>query len=142
MCIRDRRRGGFGIVKDYKLLADEAVFTTAVNRSKFPPWGVASGKEGTTNYMVVIRDGKELMRVSRILNFKLKKGDVVSIRTGGGGGWGDPLERDPELVLKDVLNGYITVDAAREVYGVVIDPERMEVDREATEELRAKKSKS
>ncbi|MEM3666320.1 MAG: hydantoinase B/oxoprolinase family protein [Candidatus Bathyarchaeia archaeon] len=129
-------RGGFGMVKDYRLLADEAVFTTAVNRSKFPPWGVKGGWNGTTNYMVIIRDGKELMRVSRIVNFKLKKGDIVSIRSGGGGGWGDPTQRDPSLVLQDVKNGFITLQQAREIYKVAINPETLEIDWKTTKLIR------
>jgi N-methylhydantoinase B len=67
---------------------------------------------------------------------QLKRGDLVSIRTGGGGGWGDPLERDPELVLWDVVNEYITPETAREVYGVVVDPEKRQIDWEATRKLR------
>ena len=55
----------------------------------------------------------------------------------GGGGCGDPLERDPDLVAADVMDGYVSVDRAREDYGVVIDPESMAVDREATAELGA-----
>jgi N-methylhydantoinase B len=133
---RGRFRGGFGIVKDYRILSDKAYFTTAVNRSRYPPWGVAGGLNGTVNYMVIIRDGKELMRVARILNYELRKGDVVSIRTGGGGGWGDPLERDPNLVLQDVINEYISVDDARSIYGVVIDPDTMTIRWEETKELR------
>jgi N-methylhydantoinase B len=62
----------------------------------------------------------------------------VSIRTGGGGGWGDPLERDPELVLNDVINEYITIDEAREIYGVVIDKQTLKIDIEKTKELREK----
>jgi len=135
-------RGGFGIIKDYRLLCDEASFTTAVNRSKFPPWGVASGASGTCNYMVIIRDGKELMRVARIVNYKLRRDDVVSIRTGGGGGWGNPLERDPNLVLWDVVNGYITIDVAKNVYGVIIDPSTMLIDWEGTNELRERSKKN
>ncbi|MFQ6080622.1 MAG: hydantoinase B/oxoprolinase family protein [Candidatus Bathyarchaeia archaeon] len=129
-------RGGFGMVKDYRLLADEAVFTTAVNRSKFPPWGIGGGWSGTTNYMVVIRDGKELMRVSRIVNFKLKKGDIVSIRSGGGGGWGNPSKRDPTLVRDDVKNGLITLEQARDIYKVVIKPETLKIDWNSTNKLR------
>ena len=132
-----RFRGGFGIVKDYKLLADEATFTTDVNRSKFPPWGVQGGLKGTTNYMVIIRNGKELMRVSRIANFKLKKGDIVSIRSGGGGGWGEPSQRDPELVLNDVKDGLITLKQAYEIYKVLIEPETFEINWKATERARA-----
>lgn len=129
-------RGGFGIVKDYRLYADEASFTTAVNRARFPPWGLEGGCDGTVNYMTIIRNGKELMRVRRIVNFTLKKGDIVSIRSGGGGGWGNPLERDPELVLWDVINEYITPEVARNVYGVVIDLSSRSVDYEATRKLR------
>jgi N-methylhydantoinase B len=76
------------------------------------------GGNGTANYVLLLRDGKELMRVNRITNFQLKKDDVVSIRSGGGGGWGDPRERDPVLVRRDVLNGYITAKEAQKVYGV------------------------
>jgi len=129
-------RGGFGIIKDYRILAEDAVFTTAVNRAKFPPWGVLGGKHGTTNYMVIIRGGKEIMRVSRILNYKLKKGDIVSIRTGGGGGWGDPLDRNPELVLRDFENGFITLEEAKNIYGVVIDPKELKIDWSETAKLR------
>jgi len=134
-------RGGFGIIKDYRLLCDEASFTTAINRSKFPPWGVAGGTSGTCNYIAIIRDGKEIMRVARIVDYKLRRDDVVSIRTGGGGGWGNPLERDPGLVLRDVVNGYITIDIARNVYGVVIKPDTMSIDWEGTIELREKLKK-
>jgi N-methylhydantoinase B len=130
-------RGGFGIVKDYKVLANEATFTTDVNRSKFPPWGVQGGWNGTTNYMVVIRDGKELLRVSRIANFKLQKGDIVSIRSGGGGGWSDPSQRDPKRVLDDVKEALVTLEQAHEIYKVVIHPKTFEINWEATERLRA-----
>jgi len=134
-------RGGFGVIKDYRVLADQATFTTDVNRSKFPPWGVHGGQKGTTNYMVVIRDGKEMMRVSRIANFKLQKGDIVSIRSGGGGGWGDPYERDPNRVLDDVKEALITPEQAREIYRVAINPKTLEIDWKATERLRAVKKK-
>jgi N-methylhydantoinase B len=132
-----RFRGGFGIVKDYRLFADEGTFTTDVNRSKFPPWGVQGGLNGTPNYMVVIREGKELMRVSRIANFRLRKGDIVSIRSGGGGGWGDPSQRNPELVLNDVRDGLITPEQAYKIYKVFIDPSELKIDWEATERARA-----
>ena len=106
------------MIKDYRMLCEEASFTTAINRGKIPPWGAMGGGDGTTNYVLILRDGKELMRVNRITNFQLKKNDVVSIRSGGGGGWGDPRERDHARVKGDVLNGYITADEARRVYGV------------------------
>jgi N-methylhydantoinase B len=86
--------------------------------------------------MAIIRNGQEIMRTSRILNYELRRNDVVSIRSGGGGGWGDPLERDPSAVLQDIINGYISIDVARDVYGVVIDPITMTVHWEETNQLR------
>ena len=131
-------RGGFGIIKDYRLYSTEASFTTAINRARFPPWGIEGGCHGTTNYMVIIRQGKEYMRVRKIVNFKLEEGDIVSIRSGGGGGWGDPLDRDPVLVLWDVVNEYITPETARKVYGVVVDPETRTINWQETRKLRQK----
>jgi N-methylhydantoinase B len=135
-------RGGFGMVKDYQILSDDTVLTTDINRSKFPPWGVDGGQNGTLNYLAVIRDGKEIMRVSRLMNYKLKKGDVVSIRTAGGGGWGHPYGRDPRLVADDVRKALVTIDQAREIYGVLVKPETLEVDLEATRRLRETKVKN
>ena len=65
------------------------------------------------------------------------EGDVLQIRTPCGGGYGNPKERDPKLVLSDVLDDFTDIDDARESYGVVIDPETMTVDEEATQKLRA-----
>ena len=132
-----RFRGGFGIIKDYRIYAKSAIFTTAINRAKIPPWGVNGGMNGTRNCMVLITRDKTL-RVRKIAAYVLSEGDVVSIRTGGGGGWGDPLERDPELVLSDVINEYIAIDEAREIYGVVIDKQTLKIDIEKTKELREK----
>jgi len=129
-------RGGFGIRKDYRILADEANLVCSINRIKYPPWGVAGGESGTCNHIVIIRDGKVIWDGGRISNFRLKKGDIVSIRSGGGGGWGDLLERDPNLVLHDYMNGLITPEIAREKYGVVIDVSKLTVDYEATKKLR------
>src|SRR5881628_3727775 len=121
-------RGGFGIIKDYRMLNSSAEFTTDVNRSVIFPWGVEGGKNGTGNYMVIIRKGREKVRVRKVSSFKLKKGDVVSIRTGGGGGWGDPLKRDPSLILSDVRNGFMTARVAEREYRVVVDASSWKVE--------------
>ena len=65
-------------------------------------------------------------------------GDVIVNNSGGGGGWGDPFKRDPGRVLNDVRNEFISIKSARNDYGVVIDPERLVVDAEATAALREK----
>jgi N-methylhydantoinase B len=85
---------------------------------------------------VVLRNEKPICDGGRAFNMRLLKGDIVSIRSGGGGGWGSPLERDPKLVQLDVKNRYISLELAREVYGVVLDPVALEINWTATEELR------
>ena len=65
-----------------------------------------------------------------------KKGDLVRIHTAGGGGWGDPLEREPDLVLDDVLDGFVSVEAAQKSYGVVIYPVTMAIDQRGTAAMR------
>lgn len=126
-----RHRGGFGIVKDYRIANGEAEFTTDVNRSVIVPWGIEGGADGTGNYMVVIRKGQPDLRIRKVSSLKLSRDDVVSIRTGAGGGWGDPKERDPALVLRDVRNELITAVTAKDVYGVVVDATKWTAGREA-----------
>ncbi|MFQ6123747.1 MAG: hydantoinase B/oxoprolinase family protein [Candidatus Heimdallarchaeota archaeon] len=131
-------RGGFGVIRDYRVLCSEANLTVTAGRSKYPCWGVAGGMPGTPNY-AVIHTKDEKRRIRRIAAFKMMKGDVVSLRTGGGGGWGDALSRDPERVRWDVKNEYISLEDAQNIYGVVIDPNTLEIDWERTQELRERK---
>lgn len=130
-------RGGVGIIKDYRILNSSAEFTTDLNRSKVVPWGMDGGRGGTSNYMVILRDEKEIDRVRKISSFKLVKGDVVSIRTGAGGGWGDPRARDPAHVLRDVSEGLLTEREAKEIYHVQLTGSPPRVDAEATRKMRS-----
>lgn len=132
-----RHRGGFGIVKDYRIMNSAAELTTDINRAVVPPWGMEGGGAGTLNYIQVFSEGKPPLRVRKISAHSLRQGDIVSIRTGGGGGWGDPLERDPHLVLEDVVGGLISRESAEIAYGVVLDPETFEIHKQATLALRA-----
>jgi N-methylhydantoinase B len=131
-----RFRGGFGLRKDYRILAEGAELVCSINRISYPPWAVDGGLEGSCNHIVVLRDEKPIWDGGRAFNMRLLKGDIVSIRSGGGGGWGSPLERDPKLVQLDAKNRYISLELAREVYGVVLDPVTLEINWTATEELR------
>jgi N-methylhydantoinase B len=137
-----RNRGGLGVIRDYRIIGHDAGLTVTTDRVKYtPPWGLFGGKDGTPSITVVFRkDGKE-ERWRKISNLPLHEGEVVSFRTGGGGGYGSPLEREPGLVLEDVIDGYVSPAQAREEYGVVIDKKEMKVDKAATEALRKKRRK-
>ena len=126
-------RGGLGCTREYQLLEDAAVRVRGKGdmRSKFPPWGVLGGKAARTGAYSI--NGEELAETVR--EARIKPGDIVRVNMNAGGGYGDPLERDPELVLGDVLDGYVSIAGAREDYGVVIGPDEG-VDYEATAKLR------
>ncbi|KRF26060.1 hydantoinase B/oxoprolinase family protein [Phycicoccus sp. Soil803] len=103
-----------------------------------PLRGFQGGSPGVGNYMV-FREGSddELMISSAEMQIAVHEGQVVVAQSGGGGGWGDPLDRDVQMVLSDVLDGYVSVAGARHDYGVVIDEAHMAVDEETTVSHRA-----
>ena len=113
-----RHRGGRGILLDYRVRSDGCFFTCAYTRNKHPPWGLARGLDGSPNYAEVIRRDGSVERHAVVTALEVNEGDVIRIRTGSGGGYGDPRERPRELVLEDVRNELLTSDRAREVYGV------------------------
>jgi N-methylhydantoinase B len=127
-------RGGLGCTREYQLLENAAVRVRGKGemRSKFPPWGVLGGKAARTGSYAV--NGEELAETVR--EAALKPGDIVRVNMNAGGGYGDPLERDPQLVLEDVLDGYVSIAGAKQDYGVIIRPDEPAVDRAATERLR------
>jgi N-methylhydantoinase B len=104
-----RRRGGFGLIREYRILNDAgAVGYASIGGSLRRPWGLAGGRAGTNNYVEYVRGG-----------------DVLRV-----------FEREPERVQRDVRAGYLTVDQARTEYGVLLDPETLEVDVGGTMVLR------
>ncbi len=130
-------RGGMGSTRDYLALQDASVPVRSLKgsfRGKMPPWGIFGGASAKVGD--VFLNGVQVADGVREIN--LKSGDVVRVQTNAGGGFGDPFERDPEWVLCDVLDRYVSIDSAHENYGVVIDPDRRVVDVEATTELRTK----
>ncbi len=104
---------------------------------RFESVGLLGGKGGTRTKLEIHRKGKLIPYRTFDLQY-LEPGDILVSYSGGGGGVGDPLERDVEKVRWDALNEYISIEAARDVYGVVLNPETFEVDYKATEELRKK----
>ena len=127
-----RFRGGLGLRKDYRF--DQATtFTILADRDRQGPWGALGGRSGKIAEYVLIRDGSET-RLGSKCTVELVAGDVISVRSCGGGGYGPPGERDPERVLRDVLEDKVSVRRARDEYRVVIEGRRL--DEEATSELR------
>ena len=130
-------RGGCGIIRDVRLLADEGTFGLRVENNLFPAWGVAGGMGGGVS-SVLLNPGTPEEREIRAFSDDnhWKYGDLVRIHTAGGGGWGDPLKRDVNLVLDDVKDGFVSLEAALERYGVAIDPDTLEVDTRGSETRR------
>ena len=131
-----RYRGGLGIVRSYRLLADEAIVQLRSDREKFAPWGLFGGKPGASarSYMNYGTPREERLP-SKFLR-KMKKGDVFRGEMAASGGYGNPLDRDPQAVLNDVLQEKMSIEHARAQYGVAIDALTMNVDEEKTRALR------
>jgi N-methylhydantoinase B len=131
-----RYRGGLGACREYEFLSDASALML-VKKTKTDPWGMAGGGDGKPGYSL-LRPGTDRELRTGAMYEAMAPGDVLVNHAGGGGGWGDPFEREPGAVLADVVNEYVSVEAARESYGVVVDPATQSVDEAATAELRSK----
>ncbi|MGH3223171.1 MAG: hydantoinase B/oxoprolinase family protein [Streptosporangiaceae bacterium] len=132
-----RWRGGSGMLWEVMNVgSDVGIATGSSDGDLTQPPGAAGGRPGPLSKMY-IRQGEETMPTRTHRLIQMMKGEVLGKVSGGGGGVGNPAERDPQAVLDDVLNEFVTLDAARAVYRVVIDTGSMSVDREATKALRA-----
>lgn len=128
-------RGGMGSTREYQALTEAVVPVRSLKgslRGKLPPWGIFGG--GSAQVGDVFVNGVQV--ADGVREVSLKPGDIVRVQTNAGGGFGDPFERAPELVLRDVLDRYVTLDRAQEDYGVAIDSVKRLVDGEATRILR------
>ncbi|MDR1710485.1 MAG: hydantoinase B/oxoprolinase family protein [Propionibacteriaceae bacterium] len=134
-CGAGKYRGGVGVSRTYRFTAPSTAICL-VFKTKTAPWGVAGGKEARPNRMTIHRADGEVFDSSGKYN-SVQAGDVLVNDMGGGGGYGDPFEREPAAVAKDVRNGYIGVETALKDYGVAVDPETFAVDEVATRNLRA-----
>lgn len=130
-------RGGCGVVRDIRVTADEGILGSRLENVLYPAWGVNGGHSGRPGKLIVnpdTPDERELKPLSD--NNHLAKGDLLRIMTPGGGGWGDPLEREAARVRDDVLDGFVSAESALADYGVVLDPQTLEVDETATRQRR------
>ncbi|MEN5249760.1 hydantoinase B/oxoprolinase family protein [Brucella pseudintermedia] len=110
-------RGGHGIRLDYRIRRDDSFLTLGYTRSRILPWSLDGGNEGSANYALVLRKNGESERYAFASGIRVDKDDVIRVITGAGGGFGNPKERDPALVLEDIRNEYVTAERARAIYG-------------------------
>lgn len=137
-----RFRGGCGVRKGGNLLqCENSVISYCSDRNRSITWGSEGGLPGIPHGVTLERDGEVNEMGTVFSNIPISEDDMFVRPSSGGGGFGDPLERDPEAVLEDVIDEYVSIDRAKKDYGVVIhavDPDRCEytIDQEATENQR------
>jgi len=122
-------RGGKGVRIDYRIKSDNAWLTVAYTRDKVPPWPLMGGQPGSPNHILIQRANGETERYAVVSGLTLNTDDVIQVMTATGAGWGDPLERPLELVKQDVKNGYVTLEQAEKAYGVLLNPDTLEVEK-------------
>jgi N-methylhydantoinase B len=130
-------RGGVPYRREYKFLEREAVLQVRSDRRDFQPYGLYGGQPGRSSCNVLNPEGEAQALESKLI-MRIERGDVFRHELAGGGGWGDPLERDPVRVIEDVRNEFVSVAGAADDYGVVIDIDQWSVDEAATAALRTK----
>lgn len=129
-------RGGLVLERRIRFTGDEAVMQVRSDRRDIAPYGLEGGQPGNRTDIVLRRaDGREESTPGKFIT-TMRNGDEICVRLAGGGGFGDPLKRDPERVLHDVIEQKSTVRNARETYGVVLAGEPPRVDLEATRSVR------
>ena len=133
-----RWRGGAGVIREIRFMGQQGSALVRVDNVKFPPWGMKGGQGGRPG-RVLLNPGTEGEQVLPPISDSvvLQHGDVLRFETCGGGGWGNPFDREPERVQKDVANGMVSLEGARSDYGVVLDHDSLAIDVVATSALRA-----
>ena len=133
-----RHRGGLGVERVVRARSHVTV-NTQIDRAHCRPWGLAEGGDGKGNSVALRIDGawKTDFPNAKVLVAQVKAGDAFRLRSGGGGGYGSPLTRPVEDVRNDVRQGYVSVEEAATLYGVIVDPVTFVVDEEATARRRA-----
>ncbi len=129
-----RQRGGMGVAYKVRLRRGTARASFVMDHGRTGPLGALGGADGGVNQVIVERNGETYHppHRSKDQDILIAADDTITVRTPGGGGYGDPLQRDPELVARDVGRGYYTAEAAAVLFGVVLDPETLAVDELAT----------
>jgi N-methylhydantoinase B len=133
-----RNRGGLAFVREFRFLAQETEFTLRGDRRRHRPYSVAGGREGApSSHVFLPANGRPReLPTMPMQSFRARPGDVFRLVSAGGGGFGNPLERDPRRVVEDVRQGKVSRTAAAEQYGVVTDASGLRPDLAATAALR------
>jgi 5-oxoprolinase (ATP-hydrolysing) len=131
-----RYRGGVAVERVWRALAPDTALQVRSDRQVHKPYGLSGGHAGSGSSNVILHANGRRKRLPAMFGAVLQPGDLYHHRMAGGGGWGDPLERDPEAVARDVADEKVTVRAARERYGVAVKRDGT-IDAEATKGLRA-----
>jgi N-methylhydantoinase B len=108
-------RGGLGVNLEFTMLEDSYA-TTVCERSKFPPWGLNGGREGLTNNCFLLDENEKSVEVPKATRVPITKGKRILLQCGGGGGYGDPKEREHTKVLDDLKQGYISKKYVKKHY--------------------------
>ena len=137
-------RGGLGVEQEVRVIAPASV-QSAMERTRCAPWGLHGGKDAMANRFSIVRKDGTVQRLptgKTTGHVALDSGDGFLVEVGGGGGFWPPMERDPQRVLADVRSGYVSMEAARRDYSVVIRAEgrKFEIDLAATEQIRHRQS--
>jgi N-methylhydantoinase B len=137
-----RYRGGLGIDVRVRNLVEGKWNLARPRRRKCPPWGLDQGKDGGgADYLLQLPDQLDGAPIDQVMR-TVPPRSVVTIRTGAGGGWGDPYEREAEAVLEDVREGLVSVERAELDYGVVIDPHTLDIDTVKTKAVRSRQAEA
>ncbi|MEM8948323.1 MAG: hydantoinase B/oxoprolinase family protein [Pseudomonadota bacterium] len=136
------RRGGFGVDYSLELRRGEARASFVMDHGRFGPQGTLGGEDGMPNSVTVWRNGEAYIppHLSKDQDIAIAAGDRVDVGTPGGGGYGDPFERDPEAVLEDVRLGYYSRDQVLDLFGVALTDDLSAIDVAATRQRRASKA--
>jgi N-methylhydantoinase B len=133
-----RYRGGLGAEVCRRVLA-HGFFNSQIERTVYPPWGVEGGHAALPNKIQVRRANGNIEKFpnGKVNSLAVAPGDAIIISAGGGGGFGDPTDRDPEAVRLDVIRKYVSTEKARDIYGVIIDEKTHVINWAETTQLRA-----
>jgi N-methylhydantoinase B len=133
-----KHRGGFGLKYKVRLRRGTARASFVMDHGRTGPQGAFGGEDGGVNRVIVERGGETYIppHLSKDQDIRIGVGDSITVMTPGGGGYGDAFARDPALVARDVRRGYYTAAAARDMFGVALDPAGLTVDPVRTAELR------